>query len=90
MARQCDAAVLLMVAIPRRRLILRSSWDRLQIPWPFSRIDGYFAAPIFPAEGETSEQLRQRIESSLQALDQMHDPSEAAFNESEAALVAAH
>ena len=84
MARQCDAAVLPMVAVPARRWILRS-WDRLQIPKPFSAIDGYFAAPIFPAAGETAEQLRQRIEAALLELERKHDPREAAFNEAAAA-----
>lgn len=77
MARQCDAAVLLMVPVPSRRIILKRSWDRLQIPLPFSRIDGYFAEPVWPIEGETAEQFRQRIESSLHALEKEHDPQEA-------------
>ncbi len=80
MARTCDAAVLLMVAVPSRRWILKRSWDRLQIPRPFCTIDGYFAEPIFPAEDETAEQLRVRLENALQALDKKHDPNEAAFN----------
>jgi lysophospholipid acyltransferase (LPLAT)-like uncharacterized protein len=77
MARQCDAAILLMVAVPSRRWILSRSWDRLQIPYPFCTIDGYFAAPIFPAENETAEQLRQRVESALSALEAECDPAEA-------------
>lgn len=77
MARTCEAAVLLMVAVPSRRWILKRSWDRLQIPKPFSTIEGYFAEPIFPADDETAEQLRQRIEASLVALEKEHDPQEA-------------
>lgn len=80
MARQCDAAVLLMVAVPTRRWILVRSWDRLQIPLPFSTIDGFFAPPIFPSSDETAEQLRQRIEGFLHSLESEHDPSEAAYN----------
>lgn len=80
MARQCDAAVLPMVAIPHRRWIVQRSWDRLQIPKPFSTIHGIFGPPIYPAEGETSEQLRHRIEVAIQALEQQHDPNEARFN----------
>lgn len=85
MARQCDAPVLPMVIVPRRRWILSRTWDRLQIPKPFSSIDAYFAPPIFPTSGETAEQLRQRIESTLRALEQKHDPSEAAFSQADAA-----
>lgn len=80
MARQSDAAVLLLVAVPSRRWILTRSWDRLQIPKPFSSIDGYFAPPILPAADETAEQLRQRIEAALSALEQAHDPHEATFS----------
>ncbi|MCC6508773.1 MAG: hypothetical protein IT423_06680 [Pirellulaceae bacterium] len=80
MARTCDAAILLMVPVPTRRWVISRSWDRLQIPLPFSRIDGYFAQPIFPQEDETAEQLRQRIENSLQDLEHKHDPQEARFN----------
>ncbi len=78
LARTCDAAVLLMVAVPSRRWILKRTWDRLQIPLPFSTIDGYFADPVFPADDETAEQLRQRIEAQLLALERAHDPSESA------------
>lgn len=76
LAQRCDAAVLLMVAVPSQRWILKRSWDRLQIPLPFSRIDGYFADPIIPIEGESAEQLRQRIESALNDLEMKHDPAE--------------
>ena len=76
MARTCEAAVLLMVAVPTRRWILKRSWDRLQIPLPFSTINGYFAQPIFPADDETAEQLRQRIETALRELEMQHDPAE--------------
>ena len=80
MARQCEAAVLLMVAVPSSRWILSRSWDRLQIPKPFSSVDGYFAEPIFPASDETAEQLRQRLEAALLKLEREHDPVEAQFN----------
>ena len=80
MARQCEAAVLLMAAVPTRRWILKRSWDRLQIPQPFCRIDGYFAPPIIPQTGETAEQFRQRIENALHQLECEHDPREAAFS----------
>ncbi|MGN6136764.1 MAG: DUF374 domain-containing protein [Aureliella sp.] len=80
LARQCDAAVLLMVAVPTRRWLLSRSWDRLQIPKPFSAIDGYFAPPIFPAEDETAEQLRQRIENALRQLECEYDASEASLS----------
>ncbi len=76
MARTCEAAVLLMVAVPSRRWILKRSWDRLQIR-SILHHRWLLAEPIFPADDETAEQLRQRIEASLQALEKQYDPQEA-------------
>lgn len=77
LARRADAVVLCMIPVPRRRWVLRKAWDRLQIPKPFTRIDGYFAEPIRALEAETSEQLRVRIEETLRRLEREHDPIEA-------------
>jgi len=78
LSRETGAAVLNIVAVPTRRWILRGTWDRLQIPQPFCRIDGYFAEPIWPSSTETVEQYRLRIEASLNALEARHDPAETA------------
>lgn len=75
-SQQTGAAVLNIVAVPRRRWIARKAWDRMQIPVPFHRIDGYFADPIYPREGEKLEAYRQRIEASLHALEARLDPAE--------------
>lgn len=77
LSRRTGAAILLMVAVPTRRWIINKSWDRLQIPTPFSTIHGYFAAPLFPLENETAEQYRARIERALHELERLHDPAEA-------------
>ena len=77
LSREADAAVLNVVAVPTRRWILRSAWDRLQIPQPFCRIDAYFAEPLRPTGDETVEQYRQRIENSLNELEAEHDAGEA-------------
>ncbi len=78
LSRQTGAAVLNVVAVPSRRWVLRGTWDHLQIPLPFCRIDGYFAEPLWPCSSETVEQYRQRIETSLNELEARHDPAEAA------------
>ncbi len=75
-SQRTGAAVLNIVAVPRRRWIASKAWDRMQIPVPFHRIDGYFAEPIFPREGEKLEAYRQRIEASLLALEARLDPAE--------------
>jgi lysophospholipid acyltransferase (LPLAT)-like uncharacterized protein len=78
LSRETGAAVLNVVAVPSRRWIIRGTWDRLQIPQPFCRIDGYFAEPLWPRGTETVEQYRLRIETSLNELEARHDPVEAA------------
>jgi lysophospholipid acyltransferase (LPLAT)-like uncharacterized protein len=78
LSRKSGAAVLNVATIPSRRLILRGAWDRLQIPYPFSRIDAYFDDPLRSQPGETAEQFRCRIELSLNELEAKHDPDEAA------------
>jgi lysophospholipid acyltransferase (LPLAT)-like uncharacterized protein len=77
LSREAEAAVLNVVAVPSRRWIIRGTWDRLQIPQPFSRIDAYFAEPLRPREAESIEQYRRRIEHSLIQLEQDCDPAQA-------------
>lgn len=77
LARESEAAVVCLVPIPTKRWILRKAWDRLQIPKPFSRIDGYFAEPITLLPGESDEQFRRRIEQALYELERAHDPNQA-------------
>jgi hypothetical protein len=77
LSRETGATVLNVVAVPSRRWIVRGTWDHLQIPKPFCRIDGYFAEPIRPRSTETVEQYRLRIETSLNELEASHDPLEA-------------
>ena len=78
LSRETGAAVLNVVAVPSRRWILRGAWDRLQIPQPFCRIDAYFAKPLRPRGSETVERYRRRIETSLNELEEKHDPLESA------------
>jgi lysophospholipid acyltransferase (LPLAT)-like uncharacterized protein len=77
LSQQTGAAVLNLVAVPTRRWIFKRSWDRFQIPKPFSRIDIYVAEPIWPQEAESVEQYRRRIERSLCELELTRDPAEA-------------
>ena len=77
LSRRSGAAVLNVVAIPNRRWVLRKSWDRLQIPRPFSRIDAYFAEPLMPSNEESAEAFRKRIEQSLNEMERIHDPLQA-------------
>jgi hypothetical protein len=77
LSQQSGAAVLNVIAVPTRRWILRKTWDRLQIPMPFCRIDAYFAEPLRPNSDEGVDQFRRRIEASLIELESKWDPAEA-------------
>lgn len=80
LSQQTGAPVLNLVAISRNKTTIVKAWDRLQMPWPFTRIDGYCDVPIYPKEGEKLEAYRQRIETSLHALEAKYDPCESQFN----------
>jgi len=72
------AAVLVAVLIPRRRWIISSAWDRLQIPKPFTLIEMFFGPPLRLNEGEDLGAFCLRIENAIAALEAQHDPIEAA------------
>ena len=46
---------------------------------PFSRIDGTFADPIYPREGEPVKDYALRIQEALLELERICDPAEAAI-----------
>jgi lysophospholipid acyltransferase (LPLAT)-like uncharacterized protein len=72
------AVVLIAVLIPRRRWIITRAWDRLQIPKPFTLIEMFFGPPLRLHEGEDLGVFRLRIENAIAALEEQHDPVEAA------------
>lgn len=71
------AVVLPAVVLPTRRVVLRGTWDRFQLPLPFGRISLVFAEPIRRLAGESVESVRQRVEGALNALEAEWDPAEA-------------
>lgn len=84
------AAVVVAVPLPRRRWILQKTWDRFQIPKPFTLIDVYFGEPVRVRDGEDIDAVRARIEVAITALEEQLDPVEAALGkEAAAASVAA-
>jgi lysophospholipid acyltransferase (LPLAT)-like uncharacterized protein len=77
LAKKTGQPVLAATLIPTRRWILTKTWDRIQVPKPFSRIDAYFSPPIWIGEEESLEAFAARIEDQLRAMEQLHDPDEA-------------
>lgn len=75
----CDtgAAVVPVVVLPSRRFILRGTWDRFQVPKPFSTIRLIFADPIDPSAFADTESLRLEIKRALTMLEATYDADEA-------------
>ena len=79
LARKANAAVIAAVLVPSRRWILTGSWDRTQIPKPFSTIDGYMSEPLIPEPDESLDEFAKRVEVALNQLEAQYDPSEAIY-----------
>ena len=79
LSQKTGAPVATVVLVPKRRWTLKKTWDRMQIPMPFSRIDGYFGPLLSARDGETVDEFSLRIEMQLRSLEHQHDPDEAVF-----------
>jgi len=77
LAKETGAVVLTCSPLPVRRWILTKTWDRFQIPKPFTRLHVYFGEPLQCGEEESIEDFRRRVEEALIALEVEHDPVEA-------------
>jgi hypothetical protein len=77
LARDTGAAVVPVVVLPSRRFILRGTWDRFQVPKPFSTIRLIFADPIEPSAFADTESLRLEIKRALTTLEATYDADEA-------------
>ena len=64
-AKEARAQVVALAIVPRRRWIVARSWDRLQIPKPFTTFEAIFAPPIDPGAFPDVEDLRREIEATL-------------------------
>lgn len=76
LARDTGAPILPTLVLPSRRWFLGRTWDRFQIPQPFTLVRLIFGEPLQGATGETVETFRLRIEVALDELEARYDPSE--------------
>jgi lysophospholipid acyltransferase (LPLAT)-like uncharacterized protein len=78
LAQEVEGAVILpTMVVPNRRWIFGRTWDRIQLPRPFSTVTLAMDAPIRPATGESVDDLRLRVAKALDAMETRYDPSEA-------------
>ncbi|MGI9473380.1 MAG: DUF374 domain-containing protein [Rubripirellula sp.] len=76
LARKTKTPVLAVVAIPSGRWILKRTWDRIQIPKPFSVVDYYFSEPMYPKRRESLDEFAERVGTALRELEIAYDPAE--------------
>ena len=80
LARETDACIVVAgVFLSSHRYVLQRSWDRTQLPRPFSTITGRFRPPIDPRDFADADSLRSHVAAELLALEQAFDPAEARF-----------
>jgi hypothetical protein len=78
LARETDACIVVAgVFLPERRFVLERTWDRTQLPRPFTTLTGRFRPPIDPRDFPDRDSLRARVTAELLALEQAFDPDEA-------------
>ncbi len=80
LAQQTGAVVIVVVPQASRKWVFTRTWDRMQLPKPFCRIDGHCSEPLVSEPGERLEAFRRRIEQTLLDLERRLDPSESAYN----------
>ena len=71
-----DVPIVPVLMLPSRRWFIQATWDRMQIPKPFSRITLYWGDPIWP-EDRTNSELRHVTADALRELEMRFDPEEA-------------
>jgi lysophospholipid acyltransferase (LPLAT)-like uncharacterized protein len=64
-ARAANAVVVPMAAAVHHGVVLKKTWDRFVLAWPFGRVDVVLGAPVDPASGPAS---RRELEEALARL----------------------
>jgi lysophospholipid acyltransferase (LPLAT)-like uncharacterized protein len=77
LARETDACIVVAVFAAPSGFILERTWDRTQLPRPFSTLTARFRPPIDPRDFADGTSLRARVAAELLALEHEHDPGEA-------------
>lgn len=80
LARETDACIVVAgVFLAASRSILERTWDRTQLPRPFSTLTARFRPPIDPRHFDDRAALRAHVAAELLALEQTFDSDEARY-----------
>lgn len=78
LAKKSGRPVFAVIVVPRRRWILSRTWDRLQIPKPFTAIDVHFSRPLhYDPARHTLESFAGEVQSELRRMEHWYDPAQA-------------
>lgn len=80
LAQKTQTPVLPVLVLPRRRWLFPKTWDRMQIPKPFTTVDVFFGDPIAVGPEDDIDAVAWRVSVALAELERRYDPIEAAFN----------
>ena len=83
LALETDACIVVAGVFPTHRRILHRTWDRTQLPRPFSTLVGRFRPPIDSRAFSDRLALRAVVTAELRALEHEFDPAEAAYASAE-------
>jgi lysophospholipid acyltransferase (LPLAT)-like uncharacterized protein len=79
LARETDACIVVAGVFSDARHILERTWDRTQLPRPFSTLTGRFRPPIDPRAFTDPASLRAHVAAELLALERAFDPDEVRY-----------
>lgn len=79
LAHDLDAKIIVAGIFPKSRIILPKTWDRTQVPLPFTIMRGRFRSVINPKDFPDRDSLRRQVCDELIALEQEFDPEEAKY-----------
>lgn len=74
LGQRLDAAILPVVSVASRYWTLTKTWDRMQIPKPFSSVRIIYGPIIWAKDWPDREALQGEIARALHELEQTHDP----------------
>ncbi|QDT07113.1 hypothetical protein K227x_55380 [Rubripirellula lacrimiformis] len=76
LAQKTETPVLPVLVVPARRWVFAKTWDRMQVPKPFSMIDIYFGEPITVGPDDDVRRVAETVGHALHALEFKHDPQQ--------------
>jgi lipopolysaccharide heptosyltransferase II len=67
-AQKSGLPILPVAACPKNKIVLKKSWDKMQIPLPFTKAVQVYSKPVYVKEGDDIEQKRAEVERALNRL----------------------